>query len=111
MNGTALAASLTLYENGKDTIGKLVKELTSSCSIYDGDFRNLSEEHKLGVGENWCERAASVLASSLYKVRRNQKDDHAVYDALGVDDTNYMANVLEYVMKPGTKWHLFCSNL
>lgn len=40
-------ASLTLSREGRTTMSQLVKEMSLLCSIYEGNFISLAEEHKL----------------------------------------------------------------
>lgn len=55
------AAYLTLMEERRTAIGKLVKEMVHSCSFYDVSLKTLAEELKLGVAEKLSRQGDFVL--------------------------------------------------
>lgn len=49
VNKSKPAASSTLNENGQTGMSKVFKEMNPWCSVYDVEFKNLMDEHELGV--------------------------------------------------------------
>lgn len=42
----------TLRKSNEIVMSKLIKKMSPLCSIYEDDFQNLAEEHKLGERKN-----------------------------------------------------------
>lgn len=52
MHDSEPGLSLTLREEKRTAMSKIVEVVDPLCSIYDADLRNLAEMHELVVGEN-----------------------------------------------------------
>lgn len=81
------------------------------CFIYDEDFRNLVEEHKLGVEENLTEKIDFLLDDSPYNSQKHQSEANEAYDVFGLNGMNFIANFLGDITIPGAYSHVSCTIL
>lgn len=63
------AASSTPSEEERTVMSELFKPMALLCSVYDVEFKNLMNEHGLGVGEDLSRKLDFELADSTYNVR------------------------------------------
>lgn len=75
------------------------------------NFRTLTEQHDLGVGDELGEKVDYFLADPRYNVLSDQNDDYAKYDVFSLSNLKDMANVLGDMMKLGRHEHVSCSAL
>lgn len=73
LDGSELAASSTLREEGRLVITKFIKAMALLYSIFNADFRNLVEEHELMVGEDLTVEVDFVLVDPPYNIQMDQK--------------------------------------
>lgn len=89
-------------------MSKLIIEMTSSGSIYDLNFRNLTKKHELITGEDPCSKVRSFLIDVSYNGKRDQNNDHADYDTFGENDMIDLAKVLGDLIKSKGHAYVFC---
>lgn len=104
------AAFSTVSENEKTTMSKIVEEMSPLCTVYEVDFRNVSEGHEIGV-ENALSGKGDLFWLFPAKRTKARKDDHGEYDKLCANDIKDLVKVLEDHTKPETHGQVFCSRL
>lgn len=85
MNGFELATRSALNEQVTTPIKDLFDVRASVCSMYGVEFRNLVEEHDLGVREVRNGKVDVVLVNCLYDGQTDQNADLSEYDLLALE--------------------------
>lgn len=79
--------------------------------VYDEDFRNSAERHKIAFGKGLSGRVDFFLSRPPYNVQSDRKDDHEEYDVSVSSDMKVMARVLVLIMMPEAHKEVLCSVL
>lgn len=105
------ASSLELLHVSKASLVVLRESMYLVCFIYNMDFQNLVEEHKVEFGDSLLGAADLVLMDHPYNIWRVPEDQHSNHDRFSIASMKLMVSLCRKVMKPRSHDHMFSTAL